>query len=129
MQQYKVDKLDNMKATIKQLTDDINVKYPLNEEKFFNIRLVLSELIMNAFKHSKSGDFVDVYLECDCSEDKIRIVVEDYGHGFDLKSADEEAEANDLYNNGGRGIKLVRALCEKVRYNDTGNSVSVVMRV
>jgi len=129
MQQYKVDNLGNMKTVIERLTNDIKIKYSISEEKDFDIRLVLSELIMNAFKHSKHGGFVDVYLESDYNDEKIRIIVEDYGYGFDLKSVSESSDLKNLYDNGGRGIKLVKALCEKVKYNESGNSVSVVIKV
>ena len=129
MRKYKIDNLDNMKQTISQLANDIKIKYPLSEEKIFDIRLVLSELVMNAFEHSKSDEFVDIFLNNDYSESEIKITVEDYGCGFDFEDISEKQDPRDIYNNGGRGIKLVRALCENVTYNKMGNSVSIVIRV
>ncbi len=129
MQQYKIENLEKMKASVALLTNDIKKKHPLTEEKFFDVRLVLSELIMNAFKHSESGLFVDVFLDEDYSENEIKVIVEDYGNGFDIKEIMESMNSYDIYNNNGRGIKLVNALCENVTYNDIGNSVSIVMKV
>ena len=90
MQKYKIDNLENMKPIISQLANDVKIKFPLSEEKFFDIRLVLSELVMNAFKHSKSDEFVDIFLNNDYSDSEIKITVEDYGCGFDFDNVCEK---------------------------------------
>ena len=129
MNEYKIDNLNNMKSTVAKLTEDIKEKHLLSEEKYFDIRLVLSELIMNAFKHSRKDSFVDIMLDRDFADDSIKITVEDYGQGFDMHHVKRAVKGHDIYNNNGRGIKLVDALCETVTYNDLGNSVSIVIKV
>lgn len=129
MQQYKIENLDEMKAKVALLTNDLEKNHKLSEEKYFDVRLILSELIMNAFKHRKKEYFVDVFLDDDYSQDEIQIIVEDYGEGFDYKSVIESSHTLDLYRSNGRGIKLVNALCEQVTYNDIGNSVSIVIKI
>jgi anti-sigma regulatory factor (Ser/Thr protein kinase) len=129
MHKYKIDKLSNMKPIINQMTDDLKTQHPLSEEKHFDVRLVLSELIMNAFMHSKEDALVDVLMDSEYSDGKIKITVEDYGHGFDAEIVDASREFADIYDNSGRGITLVKALCDKVTYNDAGNRVSIVMSV
>ena len=129
MQQYKIENLDNMKAAVAQLANDIERKHHLSEEKFFDFRLVLSELIINAFKHSDRGYFVDVFLDGDYAKDEIKITVQDYGNGFDVNEVIKKSNSHDIYNNCGRGIKLVNALCDEVEYNEIGNRVSIVMKI
>ncbi len=128
MMHYKVENINKMKPTISNLLDEVQGKYQLSEEKFFDVRLVLSELIMNAFEHSNKGGHVDVFFDDEFNNDKIKFVVEDYGYGFSHSEIESEKTQN-IYDNSGRGIKLVRALCDNVAYNDVGNSVSVVISV
>ncbi len=128
MMHYKVENINNMKPIISDLLDDVQEKYPLSEEKFFDVRLILSELIINAFEHSNKGSHVDVFFDDEYNSGKIKFIVEDYGYGFSHRDIEKEKPA-DLYDNSGRGIKLVKALCENVAYNDIGNSVSVVISV
>lgn len=129
MQQYKIENLDEMKAKVALLTNDIKRSHTLSEDKTFDVRLVITELLMNAFKHSKNDDSVDVYLDDDYSSDEIQITIEDNGEGFDVENVLYTDSSTDLYSNNGRGIKLVNALCSEVSYNNAGNSVSIVFKI
>lgn len=53
----------------------------------------------------------------------LRIIVTDSGPGFDHSRCLPRLEANESYS--GRGISLVRALCDEVRYHGRGNRVEV----
>jgi len=51
------------------------------------------------------------------------IIVEDSGSGFDistLKTADN--------NYSGRGLALMKSLCESIEHNDDGRSIKVVFQ-
>ena len=54
----------------------------------------------------------------------ILIRLEDSGPGFDHTSVHSVLEGNTSH--GGRGIALVRSLCSKLIYNDSGNCAEVV---
>jgi anti-sigma regulatory factor (Ser/Thr protein kinase) len=83
---------------------------------------------MNAFEHSKNNGHVDVFFDDSLSDKKIKFIVEDYGYGFNHGTLNDGLPYN-VYESSGRGINLVKALCENVVYNDIGNSVSVVINV
>ncbi len=55
---------------------------------------------------------------------KLVIQVEDSGPGFDVKR--HQGSLDDHQAHSGRGIALVKTLCQELRYNDKGNAVEAV---
>ena len=77
-----------------------------------DIAVALTEACTNVLKHSGPGDEFEVSLEVDNDQCVIRVV--DAGRGFDSESlgvggADADAEE-------GRGIELMRALVDQVKF-------------
>jgi len=82
------------------------------EDSVDDIAVALSEACTNVLKHSGPGDEFEVSLEVDDDQCVIRVV--DRGRGFDSESlgfghADTSAEE-------GRGIEIMRALVDQVRF-------------
>jgi len=71
------------------------------------------------------GGFIRFDLSLDFDESKyyLTIVVEDSGNGFDTTSVNSNKPNNE--EPIGRGITLLKGLCENVSYNDIGNQVEV----
>jgi serine/threonine-protein kinase RsbW len=84
----------------------------VDEESTHAIAVALTEACTNVLKHSGPGDEYEVSLEVDDESCTIRVV--DTGHGFDSSGlgrahADTSAEQ-------GRGIQLMRALVDQVKF-------------
>lgn len=87
-----------------------------------DIAIALTEACTNVLKHSGPGDEFEVSLEVDDDDCVIRVV--DTGHGFDstslgLSHADTSAEQ-------GRGIELMRALVDSVKFISKPEAGTVV---
>jgi anti-sigma regulatory factor (Ser/Thr protein kinase) len=77
---------------------------PLGEELAERARLLVSELVTNAFRHGAAGDIqLDVWTDGPALE----VTVSDHGRGFDPRG--ERASAEDP---GGWGLMLVDVLSE-----------------
>ncbi len=115
---------------------------------------ILNELYMNAFEHgilgldsslknspdgfdqyyqereqrlAQLGDaFVQITLDCQMTPrgGRATMRVEDSGPGFDFANHQSAQPGNKGFS--GRGIQLVRELCEYVRYEEPGNKVEAV---
>jgi serine/threonine-protein kinase RsbW len=84
----------------------------VSEDSVHDISVALTEACTNVLKHSGPGDEYEVSVEVDGDQCVIRVV--DTGRGFDstslgLADADVSAER-------GRGIQLMRALVDQVRF-------------
>jgi serine/threonine-protein kinase RsbW len=90
----------------------------------FGVRLALEEALVNAIKHGNGLDpNKEVFVFCQISQDKVRVVIEDQGPGFRLADVPDPTEDENLEKPGGRGIMLMRAFLSLVEYNERGNRV------
>ncbi len=95
----------------------------------FALRLVLEEAISNAFKHGNKGrPEAHVDLEWLIRPERVEIVVEDQGEGFDPESLPDPTDEDRLELPSGRGVLLIHAYMSEVRYNERGNRVSMIYR-
>ena len=109
-----------------------NVYGEMSECTLFELRVVLNELILNAVKHGVKGDksrFIDI--KAGITRDKsVLLLIEDDGDGCNYNEVMKNTDSNyyiDLCDmkETGRGILIVKNLCEEVRFNKKGNRVLV----
>ena len=86
-----------------------------------DIEVALSEACTNVIQHSGPGDEYRVSLELDPSYCTIRVV--DTGHGFDWQSLDDQS---DLSAERGRGVELMRALVDTVKFESKPETGTIV---
>jgi serine/threonine-protein kinase RsbW len=100
--------------------------YP--EASRFALRLAFEEAVMNAFRHGHRGlpPATPVRLSWSVTRDRASIEVEDQGPGFDYAGVPDPTLDENLERPTGRGLMLMRAYMTDVRYNDRGNTVTMV---
>ena len=80
------------------------------------IKLIISELFMNAYLHGNNADpakSIEVVLEFDC--DRFAVEVRDAGKGLTRKRFNELAESGEDYeSSSGRGMRIISKLCDSV---------------
>jgi len=104
----------------------------LNSDQSFDIRVILSELVQNAIKHgSINNNPQRVFMKvCLRDQDNLVITIRDQGCGFNAAQALQE-EQNRIINETselmeyGRGLHIVRNLCEDIVFNRRGNCITV----
>jgi serine/threonine-protein kinase RsbW len=89
------------------------------------IEVALSEACSNVLKHSDASDQYEVHASIDDEKCVIRVV--DAGRGFDHGSL--AVDGADSTAEGGRGIALMRALIDDVRFESEPESGTVVRLV
>lgn len=108
-----------------------------DENILFDLKVILNELILNAIKHGSEEDNKNlVKIVAGIAKDNyIYLVVEDNGEGYNYNCLLENnqrlpcyTDLTDLKENG-RGILIVKNLCDKLSFNKKGNKVLVVKRL
>jgi serine/threonine-protein kinase RsbW len=90
----------------------------------FGVRLSLEEAITNAIRHGNGNDeSLMVKINCEISDDLMRVVVTDQGEGFTPSDVPDPTADENLELAGGRGVLLMEAYMSKVEYNEKGNQV------
>jgi serine/threonine-protein kinase RsbW len=101
--------------------------YP--DKDLFAIRLALEEAIVNAVKHGNECDAgKEVRLRHCVEGDHVLAEVEDEGRGFDPHAVPDPRDAENLERSCGRGLFLMRAYMTWIRYNASGNCVTLCKR-
>jgi serine/threonine-protein kinase RsbW len=85
----------------------------------------LREALANAILHGCKAD-PSKKIECSVTGDKdkgILIVVRDPGEGFDLDKLPSPTDEQNLFSDHGRGIYLINALMDEVKYERNGSEI------
>jgi serine/threonine-protein kinase RsbW len=90
----------------------------------FGVKLALEEAIVNAIKHGNRMDPAkSVRVRCDLDDERVQILIEDEGLGFDPNDVPDPTDDDNLEKPSGRGLMLMRAFMTTVEYNAQGNCV------
>ncbi len=124
---YVLTSIDDIKEVVSGVLSGVEKSKSLNDECRFNISLVIKELLGNCFEHAMPSKKAPVKLKAVLKNDLLAIGVTDGGGGFEYEKvcANISADENALLKERGRGLTLVRALCQEICYNSIGNSVEV----
>jgi serine/threonine-protein kinase RsbW len=94
------------------------------------IRLAVIEACINAFEHSESPDR-RIYLNFLCDEDKMLVMVRDFGKGFDPMEVREPniREKLKAIRRRGWGLMLIRKLMDEVEFVDVQPECGTLLRM
>ncbi len=113
-------------AEIEQLVAYLASKFKISEDKYPNILISLTEAVNNAIIHGNHCD------ECKCvhvhleeNPHGLTLVVRDEGCGFDPEAVKDPTLPENIANSGGRGIFLIKQLCDRVYYEANGTEVKM----
>jgi serine/threonine-protein kinase RsbW len=86
-----------------------------------DIEIALREALANAILHGNHEDRrKHVHVTCRCESDEVSIAVKDEGQGFDINSVPDPTAPQNLGSVHGRGIHVIRALMDEVRFEQGG---------
>lgn len=112
---------------IEKLLGDLDANYS-NEERFA-VHLAVEEALVNAIKHGHKGDpSKEVQLRYLVAPDYLLVEIEDEGPGFRPEDVYDPLAPENLDRSCGRGLLLMRSFMTWVRFNDTGNCVTMCRR-
>lgn len=89
------------------------------EPSAFDVRLILSEAITNAYYHGNQGDCTKpIYVRYQREGNRLQLQIEDTGPGMDRLAIPEEPGPEELLDEGGRGLYLIRCYSDHVAMVD-----------
>lgn len=115
--------LSRIEDAIQAELDDHNY----GERAIFAVRLAVEEAVINAMKHGNKMDKAKaVTVRWSVDDRQASIAVEDEGAGFDLDAVPDPTLDENLETPHGRGIALMKAYMDEVKFNERGNRVQMV---
>lgn len=116
---------DNIRI-VESFIDNTKDKYNLNDDIYGNIMIAVTESVNNAIRHgNKSDKSKNVTLSLDLSDSMIKFVIKDEGPGFDFQNLPDPTAPENVSKVNGRGIFLMKHLCDEVNFKEEGQSVEL----
>lgn len=127
---YPIDVLINSDpAEAREIQDRIEqllVECRYEHHEIFGIKLAVEEAVVNAIKHGNQLDASKkVRIACAVSPERIDVLVNDEGPGFDPNELPDPTAPENLERPCGRGVMLMRHYMTDVRFNERGNAVAM----
>jgi serine/threonine-protein kinase RsbW len=117
--------LENIRI-VESFIDNTKEDYNLNDDIYGNIMIAVTESVNNAIKHGNQGDKSKlVKLSMQLSEEMIKFTIEDEGDGFNYNDLPDPTSPDNLDKINGRGIFLMRHLCDEVNFTESGKTVEL----
>jgi serine/threonine-protein kinase RsbW len=126
-----VDLRSNKKAIklIEPIIFEVKERLNLPDDKFYNILIAVTEAVNNGIIHGNKlnpAKYVHFTILADLNE--IEIIVEDEGEGFDHEGVVDPRQPENLLKENGRGVFLIKALCDSCDYESNNTGTRLVMR-
>jgi serine/threonine-protein kinase RsbW len=111
---------------VERLVESLASKYHISEDKYPNILISLTEAVNNAIIHGNHSDECKcVHIEIHEQPQSLTVVVRDEGEGFNPDHVVDPTLPENIAKTGGRGIFLIKQLCDQVRYGSNGREVKM----
>ncbi|AKD02811.1 ATP-binding protein [Pontibacter korlensis] len=121
--------IENIRV-IESFIDNSKDEFEFEDDIYGNIMVAVTESVNNAIRHGNKFDKdKNVYLTLQVEENKLLFEVADEGPGFDYEHLPDPTAPENLENPGGRGIFLMRNLCDEVNFLDEGKKVQLIFNI
>lgn len=128
--------MDAIKIQIPSLSENIRIvesfidnakeRFQFNDDIYGNIMIAVTESVNNAIIHGNDSDkSKNVSLSLQLNKNSLKFTVEDQGDGFDYQNLEDPTAPENLEKIGGRGIFLMKHLCDEVSFHDDGKKVEL----
>lgn len=95
-----------------------------------NFRVGLTEALANAVRYGNGEDpSKRVVIQVSMAAGRLQATVRDQGRGFDPTMVPDPTTPENVTRPCGRGLFLMRSLCDEVSFNEMGNEVTLVLRL
>lgn len=111
---------------VESFIDNAKDKFNLDDDIYGNIMIAVTESVNNAIIHGNQNvKSKNVNLKLIFEESSIKFLVEDEGTGFDYDNLPDPTAPENISKPGGRGIFLMKNLCDEVSFSSEGNEVEM----
>ena len=101
----------------------------LDADAAFRLRVAVGEAIANAILYGRAGSAGGlVHVRLVAAEDSFEVTVRDEGGGFDPENVPDPTSEAGVGRASGRGLLLMRRVSDGMRFNSTGNEVTLCFK-
>ncbi|HKK73557.1 MAG TPA: ATP-binding protein [Saprospiraceae bacterium] len=117
-------------AKIEEFVKGVCQRHRLKAERHGDMLISLTEAVTNAIIHgNKRDESKEVRIQLSKQPNCIAVKVSDQGLGFDYNNLPDPTSPENKTKCGGRGVYLMRRLCDQVEYQDNGRTVEMRFKI
>ena len=122
--QIQIPSLSENIRIVESFIDNAKEKFSLNDDIYGNIMIAVTESVNNAIVHGNRKDSSkNVTLQLKVDDNILNFTITDEGEGFNFNQLPDPTSPEHLDKPGGRGIFLMKHLCDEVSFQDDGRAV------
>ena len=116
--------------SIETYLNDINKSVGLDESKFLNFQIAVSEALINAIVHGNhESDSKIVKMEIQYNDNSITVKIKDEGTGFDINKLPDPTQEENLFKEHGRGIFIMKSLVDSFICNSDESGTEYILTI
>ena len=117
-------------ALIDDFVKNICQRYRVRSDKHEDMLISLTEAVTNAIVHgNKRDESKQVQIQLSKNSNSLAFKVSDEGRGFDYTSLPDPTSPDNITKCGGRGVYLMRCLCDQIEFHDNGRTVEMRFKI
>lgn len=111
---------------VERVIDDVCDQYKVNEDRYGNILIAVTEAVNNAIQHGNHNNpEKSVTITYNIDPSSITFFINDEGNGFDHKNLPDPTAPENIDKISGRGIFLMKNLSDNLQFSDNGKQVQL----
>lgn len=117
-------------AEIEQVLNNINKDFKLDEIKFVNLVIAVTEALINAIVHgNKNNPDKNVNISIGYDEKCLIMKIIDEGEGFILDSVPDPTERENILKENGRGLFIMKSLVDNFEFISDKNGTTIILKM
>lgn len=112
--------IPNMEIAATQTAEAVARFMEFDDDQIDAVKIALIEACINAFEHSHSSEG-KVYIKFVMDQDDLKVVIQDFGRGFDPDNVTKSRGWR------GNGVKIMRGLMDRVDIDSGPNGTTITM--
>ena len=117
-------------SAIERFAEKLRKHYRISTDKYPDVLISLTEAVNNAIVHGNNEDSKKlVYIASVRINNGLLITVSDEGSGFNHTCLPDPTSPENICACGGRGVFLMRELCDRISFTNNGSTVKLFFSV
>ena len=101
--------------------------FELTPDLYPNVLISLTEAVNNAIKHGNLNDRKKIVrVRTYVHAESVKCTISDEGSGFDYDKVPDPTTPENIQQEGGRGVFLMKQLSDSIAFYDNGSTVEMV---
>ncbi len=115
---------------VESFVENIVERYDVGPDVYGNILISLTEAVTNAIVHGNASNPIkQVKVRMEKVRNKLIFKVTDQGGGFDFNTIPDPTAPENLLKVGGRGVFMMKQLCDLVVFSEEGSTVEMQFKI